>query len=258
MKKEAFLKLFIIGVSFIFAVSCVPQRKIEYFQFKNLKDNDLATIKNDDSRKIQIGDELHIQVYSYSGSVSGSVGNETNANSITPYGAALLSYKVNDKGDILYPLAGNVSLEGLTITEAELKLKTVLTSYLNSPSVIIKLVNTNISILGDVKNPGNYVYSNSPLNIFQAISLAGDINEYGDRKNVRIMRNNNGNIEIVNLDLTKKEIFQSKYFYLEPNDVIYVRPLKRRHWGINQVPFELVLSALSTTILVMSFINNQK
>jgi polysaccharide biosynthesis/export protein len=249
-----FSKLILLAVSTILIVSCVPQHKIEYFQFRNLKNNEFAAIKNPENRKISIGDELHIQAYSYSGAVSGSVGNETNANSITPYGAALLSYKVNDQGEIIYPLVGNVNLVNLTITEAELKLKTLLISYLNSPSVVIKLVNTNISVLGDVKVPGNYVYSNSPFNIFQAISLAGDINEYGDRKNIRLMRNVNGNIEIVNLDLTKNEILQSKYFYIEPNDVIYVRPLKRRRWGINQVPFELVLSAISTTILVVSYV----
>ncbi len=232
-------------------ISCVPQRQIEYLHTKEMSDKQVNLYKDMDSRLIRPGDELYIQVYSFSNNISSPVGAESSTMAVTPYSASLLSYKVDKDSSIIFPLIGRVAIAGLNIHHAELNLKSRLESYISHPSVKIKLVNTNISVMGEVSHPGNYTYTNTPLNIFQALSLAGDISEYGDRKHVRIIRNNDQNVGIGYIDLTTEDIIKSKYFYLEANDVIYVRPLKRRFWGVNRFPFEILISTASIIATLM-------
>ena len=239
-------------------VSCVSQRKIEYLQSHNSKGGKFEIPKNVENRVIRPGDELYVQVYSFTNNITSSIGTEGGSTNITPYSATLVSYKVNKDSIIMFPLIGKISIAGLTIVEAEAKIKSLLNSYLNNPSVNIKIVSTNISVIGEVAHPGNYSYTNVPLNIYQALSLAGDITEYGDRTNVRIVRNTDKNVEVINLDLTKEEVINSKYFYLESNDVIYIRPLKRRVWGITRFPYEILISAISTTAVLLTYIQTRK
>ena len=232
-------------------LSCVPQRQSEYMRTEKYKDESINLFKDIDSRLLKPGDELFIQVYSYNSTGANPVGNESNGINVTPYSSTLQSYKINKDSSIIFPLVGKIVVAGYNIQDAENCLKAKLSSIWNSASVKIKLVNTNISIVGEVYHPGNYTYTNTPVNIFQALSLAGDISEYGDRKHVRIIRNNNQNVEIAFLDLTDENIVKSKYFYLEANDVIYVRPLKRKFWGMNRFPFEILISTASVVVSLL-------
>jgi polysaccharide biosynthesis/export protein len=237
---------------FILYSSCVSQKKIEYLQPDNRDSKTEVTNPAVMNTTIQPGDELFIQVYSFdTNTASGSF----NA-SLSPYSAAILSYTVNKEGFIIYPLLGEVKLEGLTLSDAENQIKKQLDSYLNHPSVNIKKVNTNVSVIGYVAHPGNFNYSNAKLNVFQALSLAGDITDYGDRKNVYILRTINDKVKTITIDLTKSDVPLSPYFYLESNDVVYVRPLHARKWGILNFPvaFTLLLSSISTTALLINIL----
>ncbi len=245
--KYKILVIFLTGLFF----ACVPQRQSEYMQTRQYQDQKINIYKDIDSRQLEPGDELFIQVYSFNNNISSPVGSETSSQTATPYSSTLQSYKINKDSSIIFPLIGKIVLAGITIQDAETRLKSTLKTYLNSPSVKIKLVNTNISIVGEVAHPGNYPYTNTPINVFQALSLAGDISEYGDRKHVRVIRNNNQNVEIAFLNLTDEDIVKSKYFYLEANDVIYVRPLKRKFWGINHFPFEILISTASVIATII-------
>jgi polysaccharide export outer membrane protein len=131
-----------------------------------------------------------------------------------------------------------------------------LVDYLYSPSVRVSFVNKNVTILGLVASPGRYFYSGEYINIFQALGLAGDIDVYGNRKEVVVIREENGRITKHLVDLTDKNLFHNDLYYLRSNDVVYVEPLSRRNWGIEQVPFSLLLSSATTFILILDYLSN--
>lgn len=240
--------------------SCVTQRKSEYLRSTEAPYSEYNVTLTNENRTLVPGDELYIQVSSFtSSSASGgnsSAGAETSATNITPFSAVLVSYKINKDSTIIFPLIGTVKIAGKTIPQATSLIQSLLTSYLNAPSVNMKLVNINISVLGEVKNPGNFTYTNQPLNIFQALSYAGDVTEYGDRSFIKVIRQKDKKVVVYILDLTKNDIITSKNFYMESNDVIFVRPLKSKIWGMDKFPYEMMFSAISAIILVVTYIHS--
>jgi Periplasmic protein involved in polysaccharide export len=203
--------------------------------------------------KLKPNDELYIQISSLDDAAAtittSAAARPDMMGSISPYGASLLSHKIDKEGYVELPVIGKLQVKDKTIGEVKTMIKDALANVLNQPIVSIKLVNTFITILGEVKLPGHYVYSEEKLSVFDALGLAGDITEFGDRKSVVLIRNENGINVRRNLDLLKSDILGSDYYYVRPGDVIYVRPLRSRAF-----PFANVLTAVSTTILVLSFI----
>ncbi len=126
---------------------------------------------------------------------------------------------------------------------------------ISNPSVNIKFVNKTVTVLGYVNNPGRYEFYDQRINIFQALGYARDVAEYGNREKVMLIREENNVITRNYIDLTDENLLASYYYYVKTNDVIYVEPLKRRHWGIDTFPFTLILTSISTFVLVMSYIN---
>ena len=118
----------------------------------------------------------------------------------------------------------------------------------------VKLVNRYVSVLGEVRNPGNYVYSQDKLSVFDAIGLAGDITDYGNRETVVLVRKNEGTNNRINIDLTSSNILSSDYYYVRPNDMIYIKPLKNKFWGMRQFPFTVFFSTLTTGLLIYNVI----
>jgi polysaccharide export outer membrane protein len=145
---------------------------------------------------------------------------------------------------------GNIFVKGKTLPEVSITIKDSLYHILNQPIVTVKLVNRYISVLGDVRSPGHYSFSQEKLSIYDAIGYAGDITDYGDRNHVILVRNENGQNIRANLDLTKSDILASDYYYLRPNDIVYVKPLRNKFWGMRQFPFSLIFSTITTGLLI--------
>ena len=139
---------------------------------------------------------------------------------IQPYGASLLSYSVDKDGFLILPVNGKVMVRDKTLSDVRFILKDSLNHILNHPVVSVKLVNRYVSILGEVNNPGHFPYSKDKLSIYDAIGLASDINDYGNRNYVTLVRNMNGENSRINLDLTKSDILSSQYYYVRPNDIV--------------------------------------
>lgn len=152
------------------------------------------------------------------------------------------------------PIVGQTKVEGLTVDEASEKIRKELGDYLNTPSVKITFVNKSITVLGSVNRPGRYFYAAEYLSIFQALGLAGDISEYGNRKEVVIVRDSNHQVIRKKLNLTDIALLGEADLYVQPDDVIYVEPLKRRHWGFAAFPWAVVLSSITTVILVANYV----
>ncbi len=146
-------------------------------------------------------------------------------------GVAYPSYLVGNDGNISLPIVGLVHVAGLSENAAEKKIHDALAQkYLQEPiSVSVRIVNFQISVLGEVNRPGKYTIDNGKVNIFQALSMAGDLTLYGERSNVKLVRETiSGNHEIVVLDLRNMDILNSPYFYLQQGDALYVEPNKAR------------------------------
>ena len=105
-----------------------------------------------------------------------------------------------------------------------------------------------------MKNPGHYVYSQEKLSVFDALGLAGDIMDYGNRSEVIIIRNENKETFRINLDLTKSDIMTSPYYHLRPNDIVYVKPLRNKFWGMRQFPFNVFFSTVTLGLLIYSIL----
>lgn len=246
----------IIGFGIVISLlsSCVTQRKVEYFQ----DENDSIKLFHEagfPDYKLQPNDELYIQINSldegYAGYFSTSVNNSTlGGGAISPYGASLMSYSIDSEGNLFLPLIGKISTRNRTLKEVSQVIRDSLANILNQPIVTIKLVNRYVSVLGEVRNPGHFAYAQEKLTVYDAIALAGDVTDYGNKNNVILLRNENRENARINLDLTKSEILNSSYYNLRPNDIIYVKPLKRRFWGMREFPFSVVFSTLTTGLLI--------
>jgi polysaccharide export outer membrane protein len=237
----------------IFISSCVAQREIEYLQDRDrgIKGFDEAELSE---YKLKPDDELYIQIRSLDEAAanifSASGTQQYVGGSLTPYGASLTSYTVDRDGYLLMPVIGNIQVKDKTISQVKMILKDSLNHILNLPSFTIKLVNRYVSIIGEVRNPGHYAYSQEKITIYDAIGLAGDITDYGNRRNIILIRNEDKENLRINIDLTKSEILSSVYYNLKPNDIVYVKPLQKKLWGMRQFPFSVIFSTITTGLLI--------
>ena len=174
--------------------------------------------------------------------------------SSTEQSVDLLSYVVQQDGTIELPYIGSVDVGGKTLEEIKEILEQQLADYVTDVAVTVKLVNYYISILGEVTIPGRYPIYKQQMNIFQAIAMAGDIGDYGNRYKVQIIRPTPEGSVIKEFDLTDRTLVDSEFYYIMPNDVIYVEPMKGKFFAMNQFPWALIIGTISTTILILSYI----
>jgi polysaccharide export outer membrane protein len=249
-----FVYLIAIITLFSFLSSCVTQRKVEYLQDKNknVRAYDEAEFPD---YKLKPNDELYIQINSLDEGAANVFSNAASqqsysTGSMSPYGASLSSYSVDKDGFLLLPVIGNVQVKDKTLAEVSLIIKDSLNNILSQPIVSVKLVNRFISVLGEVTNPGHFSYSQDKLSIYDAIGLAGDITDYGNRNKIILVRNENRENIRITLDLTKADILASGYYNLRPNDIVYVKPLRNKFWGMRQFPFTILFSTITTGLLI--------
>lgn len=251
------MKLFVgMVLSIGLLSSCVTNKKMTYLQ--DLDDSEISTeayIPED--YRIQVSDNLFIRVTTPDPRFSEMFNTLPVAAatvSSTEQSVDLLSYPVRNDGTVDIPYLGSVSLEGKTLTEAKIVLQNELVDYITDASISVKLVNNYLSILGEVNRPGLYPIYKEKLNIFQALSMAGDVGILSSRYNVSIIRSSPEGSEVKEFDLRDRNIIDSEYYYIMPNDVIYVKPMKGRFWAFSEFPYVILLTTVTTFILVLNYI----
>ena len=168
----------------------------------------------------------------------------------------LTGHDVDQDGKINLAIVGELEVGGLTVEEIQELVQLEIDKYLVNAIAIVKLTSFKVSVLGDVKNPGtNYVF-NAQSNIFEALSAAGDLNISAKRKNVRLIRQLNEKSIVKKLDLTDPNLMSTPYYFLHPNDVIYVETSKPNIVRQNLPLFSVILSAISTTVLIANFVSS--
>lgn len=156
-------------------------------------------------------------------------------------------YRVDNNGEINFPILGKVQLAGLTLEEATDKMVQLLEKEARNPIVNIKIMNFRITVVGEVKNPSTIPVPSEKINIIEAIGLAGDLTPFGKRENILLMREVGEERTTVRLNLNDKAILNSPYFYLQQNDIIYVEPDKARALQTN--------TGRVNTIFILSLLN---
>ena len=179
---------------------------------------------------------------------------EANTNSadqkLTAATLYLNGFTISQEGTIDIPNVGKVFVLNQTLEEAEETTLAKAEDYLINPFVVVKLANFEFTILGEINHPGKYPVYKDGLTIYNAIAMAGDINDYGNLTKVKIIRSNKNKKQIYHLDLTDANILTSDFYYLRNNDLIYIQPLKYK--GFRKSQSQVLLSTLTTIAILFN------
>lgn len=206
--------------------SCAIKKDVLYFQ-----DNDKATI--DDTKildqKIETNDILSIKIYALDPEAAKIYNIDLLENTTGVNGLEIIklkSYLVTDQGDIIMPVLGNITVSSKSTAELEvyLKKKLITEGHLKEPIVTVRILNSKITVLGEVKAPGTYTFAEKNLTLLQALGLAGDLTINGERKDVLLIRQEGNTKTIHHINLTSKEWMNTELFYIKQNDVLVVNP----------------------------------
>jgi len=241
------VKIFVIAG--ILLSSCISQGKVKLLQETTSK-SETAEYMNEKniSYRLQVGDYLYIEVYSVDPQTSRFFQTDF-PDLMNPTYIYLKSYLVDEFGYINFSFIDKMYVKGLSVLEVREMIQQKMNEYFKESTVIVKMVNFEVSVIGEVNSPGSFTVYRDQINIFQAVGLAGGFKEFGNPKNVRIVRQTQTGSTMVNLDLSKDNILESPYFYLQPNDIIYVEPLNAKSWSYNRFPYDTILVLISTILL---------
>lgn len=243
-------------VCMILMLSCATKKDILYLQDANENNNakvayQLTTIQPNDILKITVSTLVPEAAVPY---------NRSNASGPGGQSLELMQlegYMVSNEGVITYPILGNISVGNLTVNAIEKEIVRLLVEggHLNNPTVNVRLINGKFTVLGEVKSPGTYSFTEQNITLLQALGYAGDLTIKGKRDDVLITREVNGVRKITHIDLTSADFMSSAYYYIKPNDQIIVNQnnpkVKQSGYIENIGAFLGVISlALTVTLLV--------
>jgi len=255
MSKSFILPLYIATLTLLLS-SCVTTRHTNYLQ----KPKDLIPAYKDTftykDYLLKEGDRLYIQVYSTDDKTSTLFNGSGNNSSQMMSGGSndnqdLFTYIIQQNGSIDFPIVGEIQLIGKTLRQSKKIIEDILKSnYMgedDSCSVDVRMIGRSFSIIGNGKS-GHYNFPREKVNIFQALALMGDFGTFTDRSKIRILRTNKNGNTIKTFDLRSVDIINSEFYYIEPDDVIFIQPMNEQFFGITTL-----WGAIATTISTGSF-----
>jgi polysaccharide export outer membrane protein len=237
--------------------ACYTKRDLVYFQgqateFVTQSSHD-PTIKTDDLLSILVmaNDEKSVLLFNMPSGVGNNLYGGYAQGAPTPPG-----YLVHSDGTIDFPVIGSIKLAGLTRSAAVEELKRQLASYIVNPTISLRILNFRITVLGEVRNPGTFTIPNERISLPEALGIAGDLLITGVRKNVAVIRDEDGKRKEYRVDLTQESLFSSPVFYLQQNDIVYVEPneAKRNSSLINVANYGVVISSISLVVTTLILI----
>lgn len=216
------------------------------FQEPTIQPDDILNISIhtlDPSTAMVVNQTMAMQAIGAS-SAGGNVGNQT-----------ISGFMVDKNGNIQMALLGNIKVGGLTTFEARNLIEKKAKQYYKEPNVQVRFANFKITVLGEVARPATYTVPNERVSILDALGLAGDLTIFGKRENVLLIRELNGQKELVRLNLNDSDLLASSYFYLKQNDVLYVEPGKAKAAANNSArtqTFAMIGTFLSVLIVALT------
>jgi polysaccharide export outer membrane protein len=244
----------------LMSLSCVPTSKEILLQGKTKRENAPVdkTVSKFNTReyeyRLRPEDVISIQINSLTDSEFDffNTQNQRDVRGTLPRDPLLSGFQVEKDGTIPLPVVGKIEVEGLTLEEARAKIEKVVAQYLDSPTVDLKLLNFQYTILGEVKNVGRFTTYNPRLNILEALGEAGGFLDFADRSRIQIVRKNKEEVEIAYVNILDENVIESPYYYLQPNDIITIAPLEAKNWRMNNIAnIGIIFSGISAITLLL-------
>jgi polysaccharide export outer membrane protein len=235
----------------IFTASCVPLKQLSYFN--DLDELVEPGINPRTQKLIMPFDKLYIKVISIDAPTNQIFNDNEEMRSGSSNG--VLGYLVDEVGNVNFPFVGNINVVKLTTAQASEKIQKALGDYVSNISVTVKYIDNQVTVMGEVKNQGVYPFIQDKLNIYEALGLGGGLSQYGDRRKIILIRNEGTKIMHYRLDLSDSKIAAKDYYYILPNDVIVVEPLKALSSSYQNITYTTILSSVTTLIAVLLFTN---
>lgn len=265
--KKLILNFTLFFVMVLSMTSCVQYEDLVYFRKdveKPRPEIPSEPIENLAALTVQKNDVISITVNTFDPELSAPF-NLVNTQVAANAGASgnvspLISYIVDENGQIDFPVLGKLDVIGLTITEVKELIVEKLKAYLNDPVVNIRLVSFRISVLGEVNRPGSFILNNDRITVLEALGMAGDLTAYSNRSNILVVREQNGVRKFGELDIQSAEIFKSEFYYLKQGDIVYVEPTENKEAEIRDQFVEYVpwisaaINAISTTVTIIAVV----
>ncbi len=246
--------------------SCISTKRTTYLQ----DDKELAGITQVTMKqapyKVQVNDILNINIKAENQElVSIFKQQATNPGQASVSNLYFNGFTVDNHGNIRIPVLGEVNVLGYTLEEIRKEIESkLLSDYLTAESYLfvdVKLAGLNFTVMGEIGSPGNVTLFQDQVNILEAVANAGDIRVTGNRKDVVIIRQYPDGKKIHHVDLTSVDLLESPYFFVMPNDIIYIKPLKQKAWGTGTTGLQTfntlfsVFSIITSTILIVRSFN---
>jgi len=251
-------KIVLLFLSVLLFSSCVSRKRLTYLQ-ETESDEGKKYELNRSQYQVQPNDILNITIRSFDQETAAMFNSERSGNlaagDLVFY---LTGFSIDLAGNISMPVIGKVNVVGKTTEEIKELIEQKLNDYFKEGAVFVsvQLAGVRFSVVGDVSRPGKYVIYQNQVNIFEALAQAGDITIVGDRREVQIVRQTNEGVKTINLNLTDKNILTSPYYFIQPNDIINVKPLAVKSFGIGTTGFQTFASVLgvlaSTATLIFT------
>ncbi len=250
--------------------SCVTSKQVNLMQ-EPTKNNHIPSYPDTVSYsdyEIRIGDRLQIRVHSVDEQVQklfstaiGGGSNWNNYNNMSSYGQGyaneLYTYLVLEDGTIDFPLVGRLNVHGLNTRQVKLRLEDELSTYIKDYGEF-KMVSADVNVVQRMYSviseggSGNYAIRREKMTIYEALAQAGDVGDWSDRSKVKIIREIEGQTRVMEFDVRSMDIINSEYYYVEPNDVIYVQQLRGKAFGVSNITTSI--SVVATTISFGGFV----
>lgn len=250
----------LIVLSILLLGSCVSRKKLAYINYSDKSDKSL--VYGDETRtpvtpsayKLMPYDNLYIRVNTPDPQWSAIFNTEVGSGGVTQESVALTGYPIDEMGKIEIPFVGKLHVGGKTLPQVRVELDSVFKKYVTDYAITVRLVNNFVSILGEVRSPGRYPIDKDRLNIFEALSMAGDLSDFGDRQKIQLIRPSVYGPVIKEFSLADRSILTSELYYIMPNDIIYVKPISGRTFQVNSPIYSLFLSTITTALVILQFI----
>ena len=250
----------VAAVAMLTLASCSTHQEIAYIH--DAARDSAESITGKFTKGIQANDLLSIYVESETPAATVPFNQETNKIAMSdgvvmnPGSSAVSGYLVSNDGDIIFPVLGKVHVLGMTHSELadELQRRLVSEGHILDARVTVRLMNFTVSVLGDVARPGIIQASGERLTIFEALSMVGDLTIYGQRYNITIIREENGMRTIGEIDLSSKNVFESPYYYLHQNDVVYVEPNMKKKKTAERDP--MIMTYITTGLSILTSVTS--
>lgn len=239
--------------------SCVGRKSLNYLNDPALSNTAKLFPNKRFDYRIQVNDVLSIRVLGLDDATSRQFNVDNSANMAMSDAAIYVNgFSVDKAGQVQLPTVGKVKVQGLTVNEAQDLVQKKINDYFTNATVILKMVSFRVSVLGEVASPGSYFIYNNQITLLDALARAGGPRELADKRHVTLMRQSDQGTQALYVDLSRADVASSEYFYLLPNDVVYVPTLKARPGRMNLELLSVLFAAISAAALVVTVVNQNQ